>query len=303
VVVAVALPTSSLLLAEPGDEVWTRQVHDYVRPRFRPGDVIHFNHIWTGETLRLFQGLDQTLPNIQPQLLESGWRRMWYVYCTRDGNEKRLKEALAQYEQRSHATFGHYEVYLLIPPGSQGLVYLHDRLESARARIVPRKGEPRDCDRKGDGPPLICGPRPYQEVKGSREKLGGQFRYAVWAHPPGEDAALELTFPGLLEGSEPTFTFRYGLTDAAATAKDGRPVRVVVAAGDVVLRRLEAANVAGWHAAELTAPPDAPRDLVVTIRSDDAGARHFCLDAVLREADREGAENAAPGPAGSHEPR
>ncbi|MBN1769996.1 MAG: hypothetical protein JXB32_01950 [Deltaproteobacteria bacterium] len=285
VVAAVALPTYALLIAEPGDPVWTRQVHDHIRPRFRPGDVIHFNHAWTGETLRLFTGLEQTLPAVPPQLLEGGWRRLWYVHCMRDGDPRKLQDVLGRYEQRSRAEFGHYAVYLLEPPGAAGLFYLHDRLETARARRLPKQGAPSECTRRGDGPPLVCGPRPYHEVRRVREKLGGQRRQAVWVHPLGDDATLELTFPGVLTGVEPTFTFRYGLTDAAATARHGKPVEVVVRAGDVLLRRLEAANAAGWHAAELTVPEGAPPDLVITVRSDDAGARHFCIDAVLRTLD------------------
>jgi hypothetical protein len=303
VVAAVALPTYALLIAEPGDPAWTRQVHDHVRPRFRPGDVVHFNHAWTGETLRLFQGFEQTLPAIAPQLLEGGWRRLWYVYCTRDGDEKKLKDVLGRYEQRSRASFGHYTVYLLEPPGAAGLVYLHDRLATARARVLPKDGAARDCDRKGDGPPLVCGPRPYHEIRQAREKLGGQYRQAVWIHPPGDGATVELTFPGLLARAEPTFTFRFGLTDAAATAVNGMPVQVVVAAGNVLLRRLEAANVSAWHEAELTVPPDAPEDLVITVRSDEAGARHFCVDAVLQEVADDGPDDEPPATGGETEPR
>ena len=293
---AVGLPASALLVAEPGDPVWTREVHDYVRARFRPGDVLQFNHAWTGESLRRFDGLEQALPAVPPELVEGGWRRLWYVYCTRDGDERKLQEVRDRYEERSRAAFGHYEVYLFEPPGAAGLVYLHDRLETARARVLPRSGKPYDCTRRGDGPPLACGPRPYHQIRKTREKLGGQPRQAIWAHPLGEQATIELTFPGVLAGVEPTFTFRYGLTDAAATARNGGPVEVVVRAGGVLLRRLEAPNEAAWHAVDLTVPEWAPRDLVVLIRAEDAGARHFCFDAVLRSIRVEAVEDGGTAP-------
>jgi hypothetical protein len=71
-------------------------------------------------------------------------------------------------------------------------------------------------------------------------------------------------------------------------AKSGGPVEVPVLAGGTRLRRIVAKNEAGWFNVELEVPPDAPRDLIVTVAAPDAGARHFCVG-----GDFEGAQDPA----------
>jgi hypothetical protein len=280
---AVAVLGGSLLLAEPGDAVWTAQVHDYIRPRYRPGDAVQFNLGWVGDPLRRFKGLDQLAPNATAEVREGGYRRLWYVFCRRDGDERRRKDVLGRFAELERKDIGHYTVYLLEPENSARTAYLTDFLGEVRARVVERDGKARECERR-DGRPA-CGPHAFQEVKLSREKLGGQHRRCVWMHPLPDQATLEVTFPGVLAGLDGPFVFRYGLTDAAATAKNGQPVNVTLRAGDRELRTVVARNEAGWFSSDVAVPAAASPDLVGAIATTDAGARHFCVNAVFERAD------------------
>jgi hypothetical protein len=272
-----ALVGLPLLLAEPGDEVWAREVHDHVRARHLPGDQLQFNPGWVGDAVRRFKDLDPLSPTAVPQLAPGGWSRLWYVYCNRDGEERKLRDVLSSHAVLERRTIGHYTVFLLEDEDAARQVQLVDRLAGARAAVVPVDGEPRDCERRGDGPPLVCGAKPYLTIREGREKVGGQFRRCIWIHPQPGNAQTVLTFPGLLAETEPRFTFHYGLTDAAVTARDGGPVEVTVSAGDIRLRRLETPNEAGWHEASIDRPADAAPDLVVGVRAARDGARHFCI--------------------------
>ena len=266
-----------LWMAEPGEAVWTVEIHDHIRAHHRPGDLIQFNPGWVGDAVRRFKDLEPLSPQARPQLAQGGWSRLWYVYCNHDGEERRRREVLDAHAVLERREVGHYTVYLLESEAAARQVQLMDRLGDARARVVPVEGEPRDCERRGDDPPLRCGDKPHLVIRESREKLGGQPRRCIWIHPQPGGAETVLTFPGLLAETEPQFTFRYGLTDAAVTARDGAPVEVTVAAGEVLLRRLVARNEGGWFDAELRRPADAPPDLVVTVRAARDGARHFCI--------------------------
>ncbi|NMC69337.1 MAG: YfhO family protein [Myxococcales bacterium] len=277
-----------LWMAEPGEEVWTREVHDHIRAHHRAGDQIQFNPGWVGDPMRRFQDLEPMAPAALPQLEEGGWSRLWYVYCRRDGDERRLRDVLSAHEERERLEIGHYTVYLLEPRGAAGKIQLVDRLPGARARVVPVEGEARECGRRGDGPPLVCGEKAYLTIRESREKIGGQPRRCIWVHPQPGNAETVLTFPGLLAETAPRFTFRYGLTDAAVTARDGAPVEVTVSAGDVPLRRFVARNEEGWHDAVLQRREESPPDLVVTVRAERDGARHFCIGGTFERKEGDG---------------
>jgi hypothetical protein len=284
VIVSLGIPVVSLLIAEPRDLERMAQVHDYIRPRFHDGDVLQFSSGWVGDPARLFTGLSQIPPTQPTAVVEGAWHRLWFVFCQRDGDQNRLKDLLRRFAELDRRTFGEFTVYLLEPENAADLIYLDEHLAEARARVISRKDPPRDCTSRDGGPPLICGPQPYLEIKKSLEKIGGQHRNCIWMHPQADDAELELTFPGILEGVEPTFVFRYGLTDAAITAKNGGAVSVAVSAGRVRLRSVVAENEAGWNDIELDLPPGVPRDLVITVHAPNAGARHFCVNAILERS-------------------
>jgi len=276
-IAAAAVVGVPLAMAEPGEEVWTQEVHDHIRAHHRPGDQIQFNPGWVGDPMRRFRDLEPMPPIPFPDLEPGGWSRLWYVYCNRDGDERRLREVLASFDQIERREIGHYTVYLLEPRGAAGKIQLVDRLAGARATVVPVGGEPRACGRRGDGPPLVCGDKPYLTIRESREKIGGQPRRCLWIHPQPGNAETVLTFPGLLAETAPPFIFRYGLTDAAVTARDGAPVEVTVSAGDVRLRRFVAPNKEGWHEAVLEVPEGSSPDLTITVRAERDGVRHFCI--------------------------
>ena len=281
VAVAAGIPLVSLAVAEKSDVEMVGELRDLIRPRFREGDILQLNPAWAGAGPRPFQGLAQNGPDARAELAAGGWRRMWYVYCRRDGIEKRLRDVLQRTVLLEQHEIGHYTVYLVAPEGDAGTVVLPDRVPQARARVIPRDGPPRACDRKGDGPPLVCGPKPYEEVRASTEKVGLQFRRCVWIHPLPDEAVTEVTFPALFSGMEPGFTFRYGLTDGAAAVKTGGPVGLEVLAGDVLLRHLEVPNEAGWNAMDLAAPPGSSPDLVLRVWARNPGARHLCVGATF----------------------
>ncbi|MBN1773440.1 MAG: hypothetical protein JXB32_19415 [Deltaproteobacteria bacterium] len=272
-----ALVGVPLLMAEPGEEVWTVEVHDHIRAHHRPGDLIQFNPGWVGDAVRRFKDLHPLAPNASPQLEQGGWGRLWYVYCNHDGDDRRRRDLLSAHTELERLQIGHYTVYLLEPKDTPRKVQLVDRLSGARAVVLPVGGEPQACERHGDDPALVCGRKPHLTIRESREKVGGQLRRCIWLHPQPGNAATVLTFPGLLAETEPRFTFRYGLTDAAVTAKDGGPVEVTVSAGDTRLRRLVARNEAGWRDAVLERRADSSSDLVITVRAERDGARHFCI--------------------------
>ncbi|MBI5501296.1 MAG: hypothetical protein HY907_13710 [Deltaproteobacteria bacterium] len=276
VVVAAGVPIVSLLAAETSDAELVGEVAGAIRPRFREGDVLQLNPSWAGAGQRPFAGLAQNGPDARAELEEGAWRRMWYVYCRRDGLEKKLRDVLARTVLLERTEIGHYTVYLLEPPRATEAEFLTERIGGARARVVPRVGEPRACERRGGGPPLVCGPQPYQEVRASVEKIGGQLRRCVWIHPLPDGAETEVTFPGVLGAVEPWFTLRYGLTDGAAAVKGG-PVRVHVSAGDVPLASVEARSEPGWKTLELEVPAGAPADLVLRVSAEEPGARHLCV--------------------------
>jgi hypothetical protein len=275
----------SLAVAEKSDVEMVDELSDLIRLRFREGDILQFNPAWAGAGQRPFQGLVQNGPDARAELAEGAWHRMWYVYCRRDGIEKKMLDVLQRTVLLERFDVGHYSVYLVAPDGGAGTVSLPDRVPQARARVLPRDGAPRSCGRRGDGPPLVCGARPYEEVRASTEKIGLQLRRCVWIHPLADEAVTEVTFPGLLDEADPGFAFRYGLTDGAVAVKTGGPVELDVLADDVLLRHLEVPNEAGWNAVDLVAPPNAAHDLVLRVRARNPGARHLCVGATLYRPD------------------
>ncbi|MBI5485808.1 MAG: hypothetical protein HY905_00595 [Deltaproteobacteria bacterium] len=307
-VLALGVPAVSLLVAETSDAELVDDVAGAIRPRFRDGDVLQFNPSWAGAGQRPFAGLAQDGPDARAELDDGGWRRMWYVYCRRDGIERKLRDVLERTALVERFELGHYTVYLLEPPGAADTEYLPDRIGEARARVIPREGTARACERRGGGPPLVCGPQPYQEVRASTEKIGGQLRRCVWIHPLPDGAETEVTFPGFLgpippepgtvtplpaapdgsspsasprppTASPPSFTFRYGLTDGAAAVKNGGPVSLRLSAGAVPLASIEVPNEQGWQDLDVEVPAGAPADLVIRVSSANPGARHLCVGA------------------------
>ena len=101
--------------------------------------------------------------------------------------------------------------------------------------------------------------------------------------PPMPDgSAVEVTFPGALEGVEPSFVFHYGFADAPKSDRERPGAIVTLAAGLRRLDRLDVPYEGGWRSAELVLPEDAGEDLVVRVSVDGAGVPPLCIGAVLR---------------------
>ncbi|MBI5490349.1 MAG: hypothetical protein HY905_23635 [Deltaproteobacteria bacterium] len=112
---ALAIFIVPILIAEPGDPVWQPQVREYLRPRLQPGDVILFTPIWPDAALGELRRADRLAHNAVVELGGDGWKRLWLVFCRRDGDKNRLKNLRERFVELDRRDIGHYTVYLFGP--------------------------------------------------------------------------------------------------------------------------------------------------------------------------------------------
>jgi hypothetical protein len=160
----------------------------------------------------------------------------------------------------------------------QQAVALIDRLDDARVALV-RSGRSDSCRQTRAGRHQ-CSEQRWNYVGMSSERVGGQLRRCIWAHPVDE-AELSITFPGVRLGK--ALFGHHGLTDHAARSAGGAPVKLEVRIDGVLRQSFTRTNRAGWADWRLDTSALAGNRAEVTfvVSTRRAGVRHYCFDALI----------------------
>mgnify|MGYP007022318343 CR=1 FL=1 len=157
---------------------------------------------------------------------------------------------------------------------------LMDLLPEAHVEARPSTdGAPRKCDTWRFGR-WFCGPKEWNHVGPETLTIDGKPQRCLWLHPL-EREALTVSWPALPVPA--TLKGRIALSDQAAATRQGAPVHFEVeVAGQPTIVRTHP-NKRGWSSFQadlkVTGAPDA--EVRITIKANNTGRRHFCLDAQL----------------------
>lgn len=139
--------------------------------------------------------------------------------------------------------------------------------ERAQVRVRSKDGST-PCRRSGDR--HICGEEGWQWVGPTQVRVNGRDRHCIWAHPQ-DGRTLEIEYRGVLGGP---WILRAALADRAIGT--GNPVEVSVRLGTKRFQHVHP-DRRGFTTLKLPRV-DEPTNLVVGIRADDVGRRHFCFE-------------------------
>lgn len=159
---------------------------------------------------------------------------------------------------------------------------LLDQLALARVALVNATGGPLEDCGKTRVDRFQCSRGSWNYVGPTAERVGGELRRCIWAHPV-DGAALRVVFPGVRLGR--TVGGEHGLTDeAVASFPTGAAVRLVLAVDGEPVAVRERPNAAGWERWRVDTARWAGRraDLVFTVSAAAAAGRHYCFSAQIQ---------------------
>lgn len=296
-------------LVLPPDETpsdW-RRAAQYVLERAEPSDAIRVHPNWIEAPLPYLTDVDDRLSRQDtpvPGDLQ-GDDRVWIISET-----DRVQEAVDRLpwrpENPQKKAFGPVSVILADVPEALKFEYeLLDHLEGAEvAHVTPsapkKKPEepdaPDEADAKNEPTERgeqcknwnaekrrwYCGPEnPWIFVGEIMRFVNDNPRRCIWAHPPGDDKVLRVTFPDV--PLTDTFRVRAGLTFRASRSDRGGPVRMQVEIGhDQVVDHTYPATSSTWFPHDIDtsklAAEAGESDVTFEISSEAIHERYFCLN-------------------------
>ncbi|MBK8480164.1 MAG: hypothetical protein IPL40_03145 [Proteobacteria bacterium] len=158
---------------------------------------------------------------------------------------------------------------------------LREQLALARVELRPRDGASAEACGKTRVDRFQCSRGSWNYVGPTAERVGGELRRCIWAHPI-DGAGLRIVFPGVRLGR--AVVGHHGLSDeAVASFPTGAAVRLGLWVDGEAVATRERSNAVGWEAWRVDTSRWAGRraELAFEVSAAASGGRHYCFAAQL----------------------
>lgn len=281
VVIGLAIPLASLayLAADlmivgrvPVASDW-KAAGDIVHGGWKEGDLVVFSPQWAQGASPWLQGLNVDTGENPDWYEASKANRVWVV-ASMNGRGMKPPTGWKELDVRD---LDRVSVRLWQPPAGRTLAYsFREHIDSA---LVSRlRGPRREICSNLRNSRWYCGKEHAWLFVGQESKdIAGKVRDVIWAHAVNK-AVLEAAWPEVPAGA--TLTIHYGLTQRAAEAREGSPVRFKVLKNNaVVLDEVLAPDTWGWVRKDIRLDGVSTSEIRFQISADDTQSRQLCFTA------------------------
>jgi hypothetical protein len=244
-----------------------------VRSGFKEGDLVAFMPQWAQGASPWLQGLDVDTGENFDWYEASKASRVWLI-SSMNGRRKTPPEGWNLVRSLALHRTG---VSLWTPPPGRDRIYgFSENID--KAFVSRNRGKTRKlCNNFKNGRWYCGAEHPWQYVGLESRDIAGRVRNVIWSHAI-ERYVVETVWTDVPQGG--TLTVHYGLTQRAAEAREGAPVKFTITVDNkpVFSDTLEV-DEHGWFRRDIDLPGQAASSVGFKVETPDPQSRQVCFTA------------------------